>query len=67
MRLRRARFIAMLLATAVILGLLYGVLQVTVGQPDVLLTWWGTTLQTLLATLICLGTANAVDRRWSGR
>jgi len=67
MRLRRARFIAVLLASAVILGLLYGVLQVTVGQPDVLLTWWGTTLRAVLAVLICLGTADAVDRRWSGR
>jgi len=67
MRLRRARFIAVLLITAVVLGVLYGVLQVTVGQPDALLTWWGTALRAILAVLICLGIASALDRRWAGR
>jgi hypothetical protein len=63
MRLRRARFLRVLLATAVLLGLLYGVLLATIGQPDALLTWWGTGLRALLAVLICLGIASAVDRR----
>jgi hypothetical protein len=67
MRRRRARFIAVLLITAIVLGLLYGLLQVTVGQPDALLTWWGTALRAVLAVLICLGIASAVDRRWADR
>ena len=66
MRLRRARFLGVLLTTAVLLGLLYGVLLATVGQPDALLTWWGTGLRALLAVLICLGIASAVDRRQVG-
>ena len=67
MRLRRARFLGVLLATALLLGLLYGVLLATVGQPDALLTWWGTGLRALLAVLICLGIASAVDRRQANR
>jgi hypothetical protein len=67
MRLRRARFLAVLLGCAVVLGLLYGVLLATIGQPDALLTWWGTGLRAVLAVLICLGIAGAVDRRLSGR
>jgi hypothetical protein len=67
MRLRRARFIAIVLATAFVLGLLYGVLQVTVGQPEMLLTWWGTALRAVLAVVICLGIASSLDRRWAGR
>jgi hypothetical protein len=67
MRRRRARFIAVLLSTAIVLGLLYGVLQVTVGQPDALLTWWGTALRAVLSVLICLGIASALDRRWARR
>ena len=63
MRRRQARFIAVLLASAITLGLLYGVLLVTVGQPDALLTWWGTGLRAVLAVLICLALAGAVDRR----
>lgn len=65
MRLRRARFIAVLLSTALVVGLLHGVLLVTLGRPDALLTWWGTGLRAVLAVLICLGIAGAVDRRWS--
>jgi hypothetical protein len=67
LRLRRARFVAVLLGTSAVLGLLYGVVLATVGQPDALLTWWGTGLRAVLAVLICLGVTNAVDRRWAGR
>jgi hypothetical protein len=67
MRRRQARFLGVLLGTAVVLGVLYGVLLGTVGQPDALLTWWGTGLRALLAVLICVAVANAVDRRWSKR
>ena len=67
MRRRQARFLVVLLASAITLGLLYGLLQATVGQPDALLTWWGTGLRALLAVLICLGLAGAVDRRSVGR
>jgi hypothetical protein len=63
MRLRRARFIGVVLTSALVLGLLYGVVLITVGQPDVLLTWWGTGLRAILAVLICLGVGGAVDRR----
>lgn len=63
LRRRRARFIAALLISAITLGLLYGVLLATVGQPDALLTWWGTSLRAVLAVLVCLGIASAVDRR----
>jgi hypothetical protein len=67
LRLRRARFIAVLLTTSLVVGLLYGVLLGTVGQPDVLLTWWGTGLRAVLAVLICLSITTVVDRRWAGR
>ena len=67
MRLRRARFIAVLLISAVTLGLLYGLLLATLGQPDALLTWWGTGLRAVIAVLVCLTIADAVDRRWAGR
>jgi hypothetical protein len=67
MRRRRARFVATLLASAITLGLLYGVLLGTVGQPDVLLTWWGTGLRAIIAVLVCLVIADAVDRRSAGR
>jgi|tagenome__1003787_1003787.scaffolds.fasta_scaffold17174613_2 hypothetical protein len=63
MRLRRARFIGVVLTSALVLGLLYGVLQATVGQPDALLTWWGTGLRAVFAVLVCLGIAGVVDRR----
>jgi len=63
MRLRRARFIGVVLTSALVLGLLYGVVQATVGQPDALLTWWGTGLRAAFAVLVCLGIAGAVDRR----
>jgi hypothetical protein len=67
MRLRRARFVGVLLTTALVIGLLYGVLLATVGQPDALLTWWGTGLRAVLAVLICLGITGFVDRRWARR
>lgn len=67
MQLRRARFIGLLLATSLVLGLLYGVLLVTVGLPDALLTWWGTGLRAVLVVLICLSIAGALDRRWAKR
>lgn len=63
MRLRRARFIGVVLTSAFLLGLVYGVVLATVGQPDALLTWWGTGLRAAAAVLICLGIASAVDRR----
>jgi hypothetical protein len=67
MRLRQARFIAVLLLTSMVVGLLYGVLLVTVGLPDVLATWWGTGLRAVLAVIICLAIAGALDRRWASR
>jgi hypothetical protein len=67
LRLRRARFIGVLLSTALAVGLLYGVLLATVGQPDALLTWWGTLLRAVLAVVICLGIAGVIERRWAGR
>ncbi len=65
MRLRQARFLAVLLATAVVLGVLYGVLQILVDLPDALFTWWGTGLRAVLVVLVCLGLAGAIDRRWN--
>jgi hypothetical protein len=62
--MRQVRFIGVLLAAAVGLGLLYGFLRVAVGQPDFLLTWWGTCLRAVAAVLICFSVASAVDRRW---
>jgi hypothetical protein len=67
MRLRRARFIGVLLATSIVVGLLYGVLLVLVGQPSVLLTWWGTGLRAVLAVLIVLGLTGFIERRWDSR
>ena len=64
-RLRRARFLAVLLATAFVLGLLHGALLVAVDLPDALFSWWGTCLRAVLAVLICLGVTGAVDRRWN--
>jgi hypothetical protein len=66
-RLRRARFLAVLLATALVLGLLYGLVIGVVGQPGALLTWWGTTLRGLIAVGLCFSVAGAADRRWSAR
>lgn len=65
LRLRRARFLTALLVSAIGLGLLYGIVLATVGQPDALLTWWGTGLRAVLAVLICLALAGALDRRLS--
>jgi hypothetical protein len=65
MRLRQARFLAVVLATAVLLGLLHGAFLVTVGQPAALFTWWGTALRAAFAVLICFTVAGAIDRRWS--
>jgi hypothetical protein len=67
LRNRRIRFLAVLLTSAIVLGLVYGVLLVTVGQPEALLTWWGTGLRALLAVVICLAVTSAVDRRRAGR
>ena len=67
MRLRQARFLAVLLATAIVVGLLYGGLLLAVDLPDALLTWWGTSLRAILAVLVCLGIAGFVDRRWNAR
>ena len=67
LRLRRARFLTALLVSAIGLGLLYGTVLATVGQPDALLTWWGTGLRAVLAVLICLALAGFVDRRRSIR
>jgi hypothetical protein len=66
-RLRRARFIGVLLATALGLGLIYGLLIAGFGQAGFLLSWWGTFLRGLAAVLICFAVAGFIDRRWSGR
>jgi hypothetical protein len=66
-RLRRARFIGVLLTTALGLGLIYGLLVAGFGQADFLLSWWGTFLRGVGAVLICFAIAGFVDRRWSLR
>lgn len=65
-RLRQARFIGVLLTTALGLGLIYGLLIAGFGQADFLLTWWGTFLRGVGAVLVCLAIAGFIDRRWSG-
>jgi hypothetical protein len=67
LRLRRARFVGVLLTTALGLGVIYGLLIAWLGQAAFLLTWWGTFLRGLAAVLICFAIAGYVDRRWSAR
>jgi hypothetical protein len=66
-RRRQLRFLGTLILAAVVLGLVYGVLIGTVGQPDALLTWWGTCLRAVLAVVICSTVAQEVDRRLDRR
>jgi hypothetical protein len=63
----RARFIGVLLTSALGLGLVYGLLIARFGQAGFLLSWWGTFLRGVGAVLICFAIAGFVDRRWSRR
>jgi uncharacterized membrane protein len=65
--LRRARLAALLVATAIVLGVLHGLLLLAVGDSSFLLTWWGTTLRALVAVVVCFATAGTLERRWSTR
>lgn len=65
--LRRARLVALLVATAIVLGVLHGLLLRVAGDSSFLLTWWGTTLRAVVAVVLCFAIAGALERRWSTR
>jgi hypothetical protein len=65
--LRRARLVALLVATAIVLGVLHGFLLLAAGDSSFLLTWWGTTLRALVAVIGCFVIAGALERHWSTR
>lgn len=67
MRRRRIVFSAVLLTSAVVLGVLHGLLLGLTGAPQALLSWWGTALRAVIAVLTCLGLASAADRWWTAR
>ena len=65
--LRRARLAALLLATALVVGVANGLLLVAFDSSDAFETWWGTAVRALVAVVVCFAVAGRLERRWSLR